>query len=131
MKDRLIQSARKYYPSIMKRAVECYEDGMMGLIVRLDDGELIQYDELYGTIRTLPPNSDALNEMEFRREFSMRLRKVMFLKGVSQQELSERTGISHVTLSNYMRAKVTPNFYNVDKIARALECSIDEFRYMH
>jgi transcriptional regulator with XRE-family HTH domain len=55
----------------------------------------------------------------------------MYLKGVNQQYLSDATGITAVTLSNYMRGKVTPNFYNVDKIAKALDCSIEEFRYTY
>jgi DNA-binding Xre family transcriptional regulator len=131
MKDTLIQTARDYYPGIMKDAVECHEDGCMGLIIRLADGEVIQYDALEHTIRTLPPNSDALSEIECRREFAMRLRRIMYLKGVNQQYLSEATGITAVTLSNYMRGKVTPNFYNVDKIAKALDCSIEEFRYTY
>jgi DNA-binding Xre family transcriptional regulator len=131
MKDRLIQSAHDYYPSVMKDAVEYYEDGLMGLIVRMVDGEVLQYDSFDHTIRALPPDSNALSEMECRREFSVRLRKIMFIKGVTQQDLSELTGISSVTLSNYMRAKATPSFYNADKIAKALGCSIEEFSYAY
>jgi transcriptional regulator with XRE-family HTH domain len=53
----------------------------------------------------------------------------MTRQGVSQLELSELTGIPQSTISNYLTGKFLPGFYNMDKIAKALKCSIDEFRY--
>ena len=62
-------------------------------------------------------------------EFRQRLRRLMTRQGVSQLELSELTGIPQSTISNYLTGKFLPGFYNMDKIAKALKCSIDEFRY--
>jgi transcriptional regulator with XRE-family HTH domain len=53
----------------------------------------------------------------------------MALEGISQCELSERTGITQPSISDYMNGKKLPSFYTVDKIAKALGCSVDAFRY--
>ena len=70
-----------------------------------------------------------MSEQQCREEFSIRLKRLMYRQGVTQKELSEETGISEMTISNYMNGKRTPSFYNVDKISKALKCSIDIFRY--
>lgn len=81
------------------------------------------------TIRKLPRDSNNMSEEEYRIEFSMRLKKIMYRKGWTQDDLSEATGITQAMISRYISRKATPSFYNVDKIAKALGCSTDEFRY--
>ena len=54
---------------------------------------------------------------------------MMYIKGITQSELSNCTDIPQYLISDYIRGKRTPSFYNVDKIAKALDCSVDELRY--
>ena len=46
--------------------------------------------------------------------------------GMNQQKLSELTGISENTISNYCVGKGLPNVHNLKKICRALKCSVYE-----
>jgi DNA-binding Xre family transcriptional regulator len=101
---------------------------MEWLIVTLDDGDRIIFDSFENTIRRIPRDSGHLSEIEARKEFGVRLRKLMFQRGITQTELSNCTNISQARLSDYITGKHSPSFYIVDKIAKVLECSTDEFR---
>lgn len=99
------------------------------MIVRLNDGDSILYDCENHTIRNLPSDAASMSEEQFRREFGHRLRRKMERQGLTQTDLAERTNSSQVAISNYLRGKTTPSAYMVDKIAKALNCSIDELTY--
>jgi predicted XRE-type DNA-binding protein len=129
MQDKIIENAKEYFPLVVQHTVEFIPDNYMTVIMRLDTGESFLYDDYDKTIRRLPIDSSNLTELDVRREFCFRVRQIMTVKGISQVELSEMTGITQPTLSNYLSCKTTPGFYAVDKIAKALNCSVDEFRY--
>ena len=99
------------------------------ILLRLENGEELIFDEMDKTLRTLPPDKYSLSEEQCRNEFGIRLRKTLQRHNMSQLELSEITGIYQPQISNYISGKSTPSFYNVDKIAKALGCSVDELRY--
>lgn len=99
------------------------------LHVELNDGTSVVYDDMLHTIRNLPLNSSDMTEQECRLEFGYRLRMILLHRGMSQNELCQKTGLTNPQLSNYINGKTTPTFYIVDKIAKALGCSIDEFAY--
>lgn len=119
-----------YFPTIAESMRDCHEGGPFELIVTCDDGTKILYNDMYGTIRRLPASSDSLDEDDFKREFAYRLRDLMLIKNVTQKELSERTGINTNNISRYVNGKNVPSFYAVDRIAKALGCSTDVFRYL-
>lgn len=130
MVDIILEHLEMYFPSISENMVSYEYDGGYGITILSDDGRKLYYDDLNNAIRYLPSNKDALTEDEYRIEFGYRLRNMMGIKGINQLELSNRTGISQPQLSNYMSGKNTPSNYIVRKIARALDCSIDELSYM-
>ena len=99
------------------------------MIVRLDDGDSVMYDREKRTIRNLPRDPSSMSEEQFRREFGYRLRCLMERRGMTQGELAERINSSQVTVSKYMCGKNTPSVFMVNKIAKALNCSIDELTY--
>lgn len=130
MRHTIYEDLKYYFPYIAEDAVKYHEVDMYELIIELIDGSCILYDNLEKTVRVLPNDSDGMTEEECRKEFGYRLRRVMFIKRVDQTELSRRTGISQPLLSRYMSGKTTPSFYNVDRICKALECSVDDLRYV-
>lgn len=130
MKDIILNNLQMRFPFIMKEAVECRELDRDEVLVTLNDGNRFLYDDMGGTIRKLPADSGEMSEDECRTEFGLRLYKLMYCKGLTQEDLSELTGIQRTQLSNYITGKTTPSFYIVDKIAKALECSTDDLRYL-
>lgn len=129
--NRLFESFKLYFPTSANNTYsysttsDPYE-----LVVTLNDGSKFLYDDFSNSIRNLPIDSDNMNEDEFKREFGFRLKKIMNRRNITQEELSEMTGISRIMISHYFNQKCLPSFYNVDKIAKALGCSINELTYI-
>ena len=105
------------YPDLAEQVEEIYEGKYFEYIMLLKDGRRISYYELENSVRSLPDN-DSLTEEEYKREFSIRLRRIMELKHITQIELSELTGISQACISYYVSGRKLPTFYIVDKIAQ-------------
>ena len=127
--NRIKEMFELYFPMMSKKAVKYRLDLADNLIVTLDDGYVMSFDEKTKTVRRLPHDPYNMSEKECRKEFGERLYNIMWGRGLTQNDLAERTGLSQQQISSYMTGKVTPSFYNADKLAKALECSIDEFRY--
>jgi DNA-binding Xre family transcriptional regulator len=126
----MFDNFKLYFPSMFRNTETFKEVSGTEAVVYLKDGSRVVYDDLGKTFRNLPANSECMTEAECRNEFGIRLRYLMCWRGISQIELSERTGISRVVLNRYIMGKTTPSFYAVDRIAKALGCSVDEFRYI-
>lgn len=129
MENVLFNNFKLCFPFIANKAIEWYEDYYGDLVLKMDDGETIIYDDITRSYRRLPYDSTELTEDECRREFGIRLDKILRRKNITQIELSEMTGINKVILNGYITGKHSPSFYNVDIIAKALGCSSDDFRF--
>lgn len=130
MEDTLFKNFELNFPRIAEEAEDWYKESGFELVVKLSDGKVIMYDDLNGCIRNLPCDDMNMSEEECKREFGIRLRRLMYIKGVTQEDISRETGIAQTTLSRYITGENVPSFYKVDKIAKALKCSVDEFRYL-
>lgn len=117
------------FPSAFVQVDEYIYIGDYYLIARLCDGSRVCYDQDDRSIRSLPSDPDNMSEDQFRHEFGIRLRRLMKRKNITQVELAERMGISQTRISGYIRGKNTPSVFMVNKIAKALSCSIDELTY--
>ena len=117
-----------HFPLIAQKTISCKDVGFNTFVMSLNDGRKFLFNIIECSIRRLPKNSNDISEDECRHEYGRRLRHIMWCRGMSEQELSEITGIHSVALSRYINGKVSPSFYNADKIAKALRCSIDDFR---
>lgn len=63
---------------------------------------------------------------DFELIFPFVLRRMMRRKQIRQNELSDLTGISEVSISRYVNGRRTPSVKELHKIALALDCSSDE-----
>lgn len=128
-KDYIHRNLYLRFPGMVEAAIAIREYRGGELLLIMPDGTEWLYSDLHRNVRRLPKDLHNLTEEECLSEFGRRLYDIMCREGVSQTELAERTGISRPVLSNYMTGKTSPSFYKVDKIARALGCSVDDFRY--
>lgn len=119
-----------YFPSLAEKMVDYRPSYTGSIIVDLDDGTSVLYDDLAHTIRSIPRDCNSMTEAEFMNEFGKRLQHIMDFKNMSQKELSARTGIASSLLSRYMNGKICPSFWVVNKISKAIGCSTDDFRYL-
>lgn len=126
--ERLVERFHQNFSAFSDEIVEYQKLNAFDLLVTLEDGRQILYDDFENTVRILRTDED-LTESRCRRIFGEKLRKLLFRKGLSQNELAEIIGVSQPQLSNYISGKTTPGFYIVLKIAKALNCSVEEFTY--
>lgn len=131
MNNDIRQNFSQHFRFLADKAIDIVIVDDWTLHVRLEDGSSVVYDDMLHTIRNLPQNSKTMTEQECRVEFGCRLRKILLHRGMSQSELCRRADITDVQLSRYMNGRHTPSLYAVDKIAKALDCSIDDFTYHH
>ena len=125
----LCESFSQNHPHFAEKAIRYRKDGPRTLVVKLSSGRSIWYDDVDKTIRKLPDNPDEMNSMDILREFRKRVDKILIVRGMTRNDLASKTGIHPVQLSKYLNGKTVPSFIIVDKIARALDCPVDELRY--
>ena len=130
MQNDLFDEMARYFPAIAEDTAECDEKSCFELVVTLRDGSRFLYDDVDKSVRKLPKSERLMSEEECRSEFGHRLRKMMIRKGLTQAELSNKSGVPQPMISGYMTGRTNPGFFNVDKLAKALDCSTDDFRYL-
>ena len=131
MNEVLLKNFELDYPRWSERVVNYRTtNAPWELIFELDDGQVMMYDMMERICRRLPSTKIWPEEGSFNEDFGWRLRRAMAIRGVSQEELADRTNMSQATISHYVMGKRSPSFYNIDRIAKALDCSIDELRYL-
>lgn len=131
MENDMYSNFELYYPNVA-RQVDSYLPTLDPdeLMIVLKDGSRILYNDFDNSVRNLPSDSNNMSEGQCKREFGFRLKKLMYKRCITQEELSNQTGITQAMISRYICGESLPSFYNTDKIAKALGCSIDEFRYI-
>lgn len=127
----MIHNCELYFPYIAKHAIS-YELDVFNtcLIVKLENGETFLYDDVNRSIGPMITDETDISERTCRTEFGRRLDRMLLLKGMTQLDLSEATGIAPATINRYINSNVTPTYFTVVKIAKALGCSTDDFRYV-
>lgn len=129
MEDYIFENMQTYYPFLSEKMISFEKVGPYELIIKTSDGETTLYNDSNHSIRRLPRDSKNMSEEEVSIEFRQRLLQKMFRRDMNQSELSRLTGIPQPTISSYLTGRTLPSFYNLDKIARVLNCSADDFRY--
>lgn len=110
------------------KVIDYYPNGRNELVLRLIDGTAIKFDWTTNRIRPVRPSDfeERNTDEAWKKGFSERLFRRMRKTLITQDELSRRTGISQVTISNYVKAKVMPSAANITRLAYALNCSVLE-----
>lgn len=101
------------------------------LFVRLSTGEKLIFDALYNTVRFIRYENDKLTDEQELKEFTRNLKKFMGYKFMTQEELADKVGVSRVMMNKYMNGKAIPNAMMLNKLAKALDCSTQDFFYRH
>lgn len=98
--------------------------------VYLENGDYVDYDTRNETYRYISKDRlkerSTITDENCRSAFAKNLHELMRARLISQQVLTERSGISQAMLSKYLREKSTPTLTNIKKIAQALDCGIEE-----
>ena len=131
MKESLWKYVLNYDPFATKEDVlEIRELNEWDLLFIFKDGRKVIYDTFTGYHRNLfYEDVKELTDEQERKEFAYRLRSMMKRKFITQEQLAELTNTSQVMISRYINGQCLPNVLVVRKIAKVLDCSMDELFY--
>ena len=130
MNEYVLKNFQFYHRSLAAQMVRSHETKFGEIIVELEDGRRVLYNDMEQSVRFLPDDSRTITEDELNAEFAHRLRYIMRIRRTTQVDLSEDTGIAQPVISRYVSGKSLPSMYNLHKLARALDCAIDDLMYV-
>lgn len=100
------------------------------LLIVFHSGKKVILDRYTGYHKDIFYNDiNELTEEQEKKEFAYRLRSLMNRKWVTQEQLADQVNTSQVMISRYVRGETIPSAIILRKIAKALECSMDDFFY--
>lgn len=117
------------------RSVRCVPKHEHAIRVFLDNGDKVDYNVRTETFKYTSAVSESIckpkdiSDDECRNAFSYNLVELMRTKGCGQQELSERTGLSTSVISKYANKATTPTITSLIRIAKALDCDVNDLLY--
>ena len=77
------------------------------------------------------PSSEEMTEELYKKEFGRKLRRLLFIKGLTQEDIADMVGSSQDRISRYMNGKSMPGFFMVERLAKALDCPIEELTCLY
>lgn len=131
MSDNLWQYVMKVDPFVTKEdIIKLKELNKWDLLIVFANGRKVIYDRFNNCYQNIfYKDVNEITEEQEKKEFAYKLRSLMNRKWVTQEQLAEDIGTSQVMISRYVRGEVMPSVLIVRKIAKALNCSIDDFFY--
>lgn len=131
MSDNLWQYVMKVDPFVTKEdIIKLKELNKWDLLIVFANGRKVIYDRFNNCYQNIfYKDVNEITEEQEKKEFAYKLRSLMNRKWITQKQLAEDIGTSQVMISRYVRGEVMPSVLIVRKIAKALNCSIDDFFY--
>lgn len=123
----IFENFKRYYPNFAEQTERWEPSGKMEITAYLYDGRTIVYDDIENTfqqVRDLKNPIDLENEEKVAEEFSYNLRRMLHHQRMTQLDLSEASGVSHISINNYLNGKTSPSLKNICLLAKALDCRV-------
>lgn len=98
------------------------------LLIVFKDGKKILYDTSNGYYKNISYNHvNELTEEHEKAEFAYMLRSLMKRNFITQEEMANRINTSQTMISHYMNGRAIPSAIMLNKIAKVIGCSMDDF----
>lgn len=126
--ETMLKDFKLYYPSFVENAERIEQESDTELIAYQKDGSKVRYDQVIHAFQYFSPDYDSLKRTDevVMRSFGYRLRREMSMRGFNQADLAEQTGVSQSTISNYILGKQSPTLISINRISKALGCSMND-----
>ena len=98
------------------------------LLIIFKDGQRVLYDRCTGYFKNVHYNDiTELTEEQEKKEFAYMLRSMMKRRFITQDQLAEKAHLTQTMISRYVRGDAMPSASVLNKIAKVLRCSMDDF----
>lgn len=122
----ILDQFRMYYPSLYDQGVDWWKSGPYHITVLLNDNSRVEFDSSENTIRWVSKIDRSVDNDILRKEIGRNIRKFIVYKGMNQQDVAERAGITQAMLSRYINGTSMPGIDKLHNIASVLGCHVDD-----
>lgn len=122
----ILEQFRMYFPSLYDRGVDWWKSGPYHITILLDDDSRVEFDSSDNSIRWVFKIDRSVDSDILRREIGRNIRKFIVYKGLNQQDVSEKAGITGAMLSRYINGTSMPGVDKLHNLASVLGCHIDD-----
>ena len=130
MSNLVYENASLYFPILIENSVDWRVHDAYSIIITHKDGGLFFYDDIGHSMRHIP-SSEEMTEELYKIEFGRKLRRLMYIRGLTQEDVAEMVGSSQDRISRYTNGKSMPGFFMVERLAKALDCPLDELACLY
>lgn len=120
-----MRSIKLEYPRIYHDAIE-YIDRGKDILIRTCVNELYVFEVINEVMYLLARDLYNVTEDEIHKEFLRQIKYRMVLDKIVQAELANICRVSQTTISRYLSGVIVPDVLTASKIAKAVDCSLDE-----
>ena len=100
------------------------------ILIIFNDGTIYIYDTFINMYRTIKYTRPELTEEEWRFEFGRRLHDLLQRKYITETDFAKMLNLQLPSLNRYIKGKVTPNAYMLNKILTILEIKADQLLFI-
>lgn len=100
------------------------------VLIIFNDNTIYIYDTFLNMYRIIKYKTAELTEEEWRIEFGRRLHDLLQRKFITETSFAQMLNISLPALNRYIKGKVTPNAYMLNKILTILEIKADQLLFI-
>lgn len=122
----LIEQFRLYFPDLYDRAIDWWKSGPYYITFLLDNNDRIEFDGSNNSIRWVRKIDRCVDNDEFRKEIGRNIKKFITYKGLNQQEISDKVGITQAMLSRYITGTSIPGVDKLNRLANVLDCRVGD-----
>jgi predicted XRE-type DNA-binding protein len=124
--DDILKQFEYGYSHFFGKAVDWWPSGRSCITVKLQDGQLMEYNSIGDTIRYVKTDEYTEDVLSLRKEIGRNIQKVIMTRGLPQSEIASKCGITEAMLSRYIHGTSLPGVDKLCILARVLDCRISE-----
>lgn len=122
----ILDQFKMYFPDLYSRGTDWWKSGPYHITVLLNDSSRVEFDASDNTIRWVKVIDRTIDNDILRREIGRNIRKFITYRGLRQQDVSEKAGITQAMMSRYINGTSMPGIDKLHNIASVLGCQIDD-----
>ncbi|MBR6641747.1 MAG: helix-turn-helix transcriptional regulator [Clostridia bacterium] len=127
--DKLYNKALYYTHTKEEDLLEMRRLNFYDVMVKQKNGDVFIYDNFSNSYRYVYYESDDLTDEQYTHEFTRTLRERIMRSGWNQDDIAKAAGISPITLNRYVNGHRAPDYITLHRLAKALNCSVEDFYY--
>lgn len=126
--EALIDDFEYRYPWLYDRMKSYKEKGIGEILIYLNDGRLILYDDLNYIPYEIKifEHITELSDKEWCEVFSRHLERMIRREYISKERLAERVGVSPNMIGRYLNRTAIPKASVLTKLAEVLHCNVED-----